>query len=126
MRLLELARSRAAAAIAVVLSLISRAFPVEFWDRVPRWLQLEVLALGWLLCIWLALVACSYRLESRLALDERGLLRDWHKRPYCPACRNGLLVYSDDSFKCPIHGWINFNQATVTANDWFNRRPGQS
>ena len=83
MRLLRLARSKTAGVIVVLLSLIAQTFPVEWWGLVPSRLQIGVLALGWLASIWLLTVVCSYYVQCRLTLDDRGILRDKQNRPRC-------------------------------------------
>jgi hypothetical protein len=112
-------------------------------DKGLDWLVgVAVAALAWLfyspfwggwraICIALALFVvvtgtiAIWRREKKtqipiLTPDHRGILWDKQNRAYCPTCRNGLLVYSGDSFQCPEHGRFNFN--TPTVNDWLKRR----
>jgi hypothetical protein len=111
MRLLERAKSKAAGAIFLLLSLAFQTFPVQWWDRIPSRWQIAVLALGWTVSAWLAIVVLAYHLQGKLTLDNRGVLLDREGKPHCPICKAGLLVHGD-SLKCLVHGSLGLEVNT--------------
>jgi predicted MFS family arabinose efflux permease len=74
MNLIRKARSKTAVALFALASQVFWLIPTEFLDRIPSRLLIVILALGWTLSAWLATVALSYYLDSKLRADEHGIL----------------------------------------------------